>query len=75
MPADVVPPVDTTSTDIPETSIQVAPNNGTNEESQQPHEVISEPNEEQLRRSQRVRRSAIPSDYVTYMSEDLNELI
>ena len=32
-------------------------------------------NEQPLRRSQRERRSAIPSDYVTYMSEDMNELI
>ena len=31
-------------------------------------------NEQPLRRSQRERRSAIPSDYVTYMSEDTNEL-
>ena len=31
-------------------------------------------NKQPLRRSQRERRSAIPSDYVTYMSEDTNEL-
>uniref|UniRef100_A0A0A9ACE9 Uncharacterized protein n=1 Tax=Arundo donax TaxID=35708 RepID=A0A0A9ACE9_ARUDO len=32
------------------------------------------PNDEPLRRSERNRRLAIPSDYMTYMSEDTNEL-
>ena len=31
-------------------------------------------NKQPLRRSQRERRSAIPSDYVPYMSENTNEL-
>ena len=65
MHADVVPPVDTTPADVPEVATKLAPTDVPNEENQQPQEVINEPNNEPLRRSQRVRRSAIPSDYVT----------
>lgn len=36
--------------------------------------MIDKPTEEPLRRSQHVRRFAISSDYVTYMSKDLNEI-
>jgi len=77
--ADVAPQVqrtvDTTPVETPVTTSSIAPNDESNEDIQQPPVVMNEQNNEQpLRRSQRERRSAIPSDYVTYMSEDTNEL-
>ena len=78
--ADVAPQVqrtvDTTPVETPASTSSIAPNDESNEDIQQPPVVMNEQNNEQpLRRSQRERRSAIPSDYVTYMSEDTNELI
>ena len=77
---DVAPQVqrtiDTTPVESPATTSSIAPNDEPNEHVQQPPVVMNEQNNEQpLRRSQRERRSAIPSDYVTYMSEDMNELM
>lgn len=36
---------------------------------------VDEPNDVPLRRPQQVRNSTISSDYVTYFSEDMNELM
>jgi hypothetical protein len=45
------------------------------ESSQQPQVVDNVPVNEPLRRSQRIRKPAIPDDYLTYMSEDMNESV
>ena len=43
------------------------------EDIQQPQVDDEVPNNEPLRRSQRIRKSAIPDEYFTYMGEEMNE--
>ena len=75
---NVAPPIeriaDATPAESPAITTSNAPTNEEqNEDVQQPEVVTNEQNnEQQLRRSQRERRSAIPSDYVTYLSEAVN---
>ena len=51
----------------------VSTNSAPDDEPQQPVVVPNEPINQPIRRSQRDRRSSIPSDYVVYMSEDVND--
>jgi len=72
--ADVAPPVKPTIDATPSES----PNTTTDEhyeEAQEPPAVTNETHVEPLRRSQRARRSTTPNDYVTYMNEDMNEVV
>nr|AAV24758.1 putative polyprotein [Oryza sativa Japonica Group] len=64
---------DATSAEAPATTSSSISNDENNEDTQQPQVVIDEQNNEPVRRSQRVRKSAIPSDYVTYMNKEVNE--
>ena len=64
---------DATPAEAPATTSSSVSNDENNEDAQQPQIVIDEQNNEPVRRSQRVRKSAIPSDYVTYMNEEVNE--
>ena len=53
----------------------VVPNEINDEDVQQAPAEKNEHDGEPLRRSHRVRKSAISSDYVTYMSEDMDKLV
>ena len=74
---DVAPPVERTVNATPaETPVTVSdatPNDVSVENSQQPSIVDDVPINEPLRRSQRTRKPAIPNDYLTYLSKDMNE--
>jgi hypothetical protein len=49
------------------------PNDVIDEEEDQPHNLENDgPNQENLRRSQRVRKSVIPDDYEIYMNEEIH---
>jgi hypothetical protein len=49
------------------------PNVVINEEEDQPQNLENNvPNQENIRRSQRVRKSAIPDNYEIYMSEEIH---
>jgi hypothetical protein len=49
------------------------PNVVIDEEEEQPHYLENDvPNQENIRSSQRVRKSAIPDDYEIYMSEEIH---
>jgi hypothetical protein len=61
-------PLENEQVDIDEN--EAPPANDRGEEPQQ--EIVDEP--QPTRRSQRERRSAIPNDYVVYMSEDVNDI-
>lgn len=66
---DVVPPIE----NIAGTTLaDITPNETIDEDIQQAPAMENEPNNKPLRRSQQVRKSAISSDYVTYISEDMD---
>src|SRR3990170_6490927 len=75
--ADVVPPteriINATPAETPVTASDVTPDDVSVESSQQPQVVDDVPVNEPLRRTQRTRKPAIPDDYLTYLSEDMNE--
>ena len=77
--AEVAPPVErtinATPAETPVTVLDVTPDDVSIENAQQPSIVVDVPNNEPLRRSQRTRNSAIPDDYLTYMSEDMDESV
>jgi len=66
---NVVPPVENTADTTP---ADIIPNEINEEDIQQAPAEENEHDGEPLRRSHRVRKSAISSNYVTYMSEDMD---
>lgn len=69
----VVRTANPTPVEIPMTLVESISNDISMEDAQQPKVVIEVPNNAPLRRSKRARKSVISDDYVTYMSEDINE--
>ena len=69
---NVVPPVENTTDTTP---ADIIPNEINEEDIQQAPAEENKHDGEPLRRSHRVRKSAISSNYVTYMSEDMDELV
>ena len=69
---NVVPPVENTADTTP---ADIIPNEINEEDIQQAPAEENKHDGEPLRRSHRVRMSAISSNYVTYMSEDMDELV